>query len=539
MEEGVFLTYNNVLVYDISAQIQHFVNTLAPNIRQLKHPTTTYTLHSYFYKLAIKLGVLLLLTEKRVNELTIILDSRWNKIENYFNHLRELEGNISIQKLLMYVQNKWDAPEGFKREAILFIQHINYLNFLPNQNMTEDLFKIYRDSKLERLSNLESSNAFLKDYHKVLERILQATVNLDKFLSDLDVVSKFDLLSNVMNLKEDILENDGSGNINLEKLKIRYKKSLGGFRAGRIAYVDEAQDCHPLERDILFGIFGSNNLVIANGGKEQLIRYSKLCNWNISQGQKIEHYKYQKLRKSYRMKPAIAALSNHIANSFGIDLKIEPLDTEDHGSIIIDYSNSNEKQLEVIKYLKTIGERQGCTNYESLLLLTSSKHEGGEGEGSSVKVNEHNNIVDYNSKTKSEWSLINDARLKIGDVFFWNLTGNVDKRKLGTPGSLSFRSIYYESCRGIEAWSIMCFYLDDFFEQKLREKDADNYLLDDLFDQLTPEKRKAMYAATWVLMAITRGMENCYINLRGKESDFSKVILSFGHKYPEYIKFLN
>ena len=537
--KGVFLTYNHVLVYDISSQIQHFINRLSPDIKKKKLPTTTYTIHGYFYKLAKKLGILLLMSEKRISELTTTLDNRWVSIETYFNQIRNSEKDISLQKLLMYVQNNRNFSEGIKREIILFIQHIRDLKFLPDQETTNDLFKIYRRFKIDKLANLESSNIFLKDYHKILERILQAALNLDLFLSDLDVVNKFGLLEVVMNLDDTILENNGSGKIDLEKLKTRYKKSINGFRAGRIAYIDEAQDCHPLERDILYNIFGSNNIVIANGDKEQLIRYNKLCDWQISRGKKIDFYKYQKKRKSYRMKPAIAALANHIAKWYGIDLNIEPLDTEDHGTIFVDYSLSNEKKIETIKNLKTIGERQGCTNYESLLLLNTSedskKSERKDEITSSVLVNEHDNIVNDNVRYRSQWPLINEAKLKLTDVSFWNITGNVDKRKLSVPGSLSIRSMYYESCRGIEAWSIMCFKLDVFFEHKKQQQDADNYLLEDLFDQLTPEKRREMFAATWVLMAITRAMENCYLQIEHPENSLSKVISSFIDKHPEYV----
>jgi hypothetical protein len=542
-KKGVFLTYNHVLVYDISSQIQRFINRLSYKDQRRKLPTTTYTIHSYFYKLAKKLGVLLLMSEKRIAELTSTLDNRWLAIETYLNQIRNSENGISLQKLLMYVQNNRNFATGLKKEIILFIHHIEHLKFLPNQKITNDLFKGYQKSKIDKLANLESSNIFLKDYHKVLERILQATLNLDLFINDLDVVSKFDLLSDVMNLNQNILEKDGSGKINLEKLKTRYKKSIGGFRAGRIAYVDEAQDCHALERDILYSIFGSHNIVIANGGKEQLIRYTKLCNWQISRGKKIDFYKYQKKRKSYRMKPAIAALANHIAKSYGIDLNIEPLDTEDHGTIFIDYNFTIENQVEVIKNLKTIGDRQGCTNYESLLLLnTAESLKSSEGENqitSSVSVNEYDNIVSDKTNVRTEWQLIKQANSKLTDATFWNITGNVDKRELSVPGSLSIRSMYYESCRGIEAWSIMCFQLDDFFEHKKQQNEADNYLLEDLFDQLTPEKRREKYAATWVLMAITRGMENCYINLKNKDSNLSKVISRFGTTYPQYTNLIS
>lgn len=538
--KGVFLTYNHVLVYDIASQIQSFTNRLSPEERKEKQPTTTYTIHGYFYGVAKKLGVLLLLTEQRINELTATLDSRWVEIQEYFNVIRLKEYDISLAKLLMYVQSRWTTSEGVRREAILFIQYLQEsLKSLPNKEETAKQFRFYRNDKVQKLGNLESSNVFLKDYHKVLERILQAASNLDAFLSDLDVVNKYDLLENVMALNPQILEKDGSGKINFEKLKTRYKKGLGGFRAGRIAYIDEAQDCHPLERDILYSIFGSNNIVIANGGKEQLIRYAQLCDWHVSRNQNIDFYRYTKKRKSYRMKPAIAALANHIADWYEIDLNIEPLDTDDHGNVFIDYSFTSDKQVEAIKRLKTIGERQGCTNYESLLLLTAAESGGNNGividEDTSVAVNEYDNIVKDNNKTKGEWVLIDKAKVAIGDLVFWNTTGNVDKRKLSPPGALSVRSIYYESCRGIEAWSVMCFNLDEFFEQKTLENDADNYLLETLFDQLTPEKRREMYAATWVLMAITRSMENCYIQFQNPNSSLSKAILSFKEQYPQYV----
>jgi hypothetical protein len=48
-----------------------------------------------------------------------------------------------------------------------------------------------------------------------------------------------------------------------------------------------------------------------------------------------------------------------------------------------------------------------------------------------------------------------------------------------------------------------------------------------------------MYAATWVLMAITRSMENCYVQIQNTESSISKAILSFKEKYPKYVTSLH
>ncbi|MEP0598066.1 MAG: hypothetical protein ABJC84_03595, partial [Nonlabens ulvanivorans] len=153
----------------------------------------------------------------------------------------------------------------------------------------------------------------------------------------------------------------------------------------------------------------------------------------------------------------------------------------------------------------------------------------------SVRVNEFNNIIDDASNFRNDWTLVKEAQKKILDAYFWDSTGNVDKRELSVPGSLSIRSIYYASCRGVEAWSVMCFGLDLFFEKKRSEDEADNYLLNELFDELSTESRKNMYAATWVLMAITRCMENCYIQLTDPQSSIYKCIRDFAQENGQYI----
>lgn len=537
-KKAVFLTYNHLLVYDIASQINSFSNRLADNVHKVS--TTTYTIHGYFYNVSKKLGVLLLLTEERIRELTSILDIRINLIEEYFDSERLKENEISLAKLLSYVQNIWKVDEGLKREAILFLKYMEN-TFLPSKIQTAVIFKEFRDEKIQKLANLESSNVFIRDYHKVLERVLQATTNLDAFLKDLDVENKFELLSNVMNLKDDMLVTGGRGKIDFEKLKTRYQKGLSGFRAGRTVYIDEAQDCHPLERDIFFNLFGSKNCVIANGGKEQLIRYSQLCNWRISQNVVIEGYGYPKASKSFRMKPAIAALANFVADWYGIDLNIEPIETEDHGQVFIATTDVIENQINAIKHFTKVGERQGCTNYESLLLLkpaNSNDSGGGELEtDNSVRINEFDNIVKDSNQNRGQWDLIKEAQEKVSDAFFWNATGNVDKRKMAPPGSLSIRSIYYESCRGLEAWSVMCFGLDAFFDFKANEDEADNFLLNEIiFDADSPElKRRHMYAATWALMALTRCIENCYIQLIDPQSSLYECILAFSKEHTNYV----
>ena len=82
----------------------------------------------------------------------------------------------------------------------------------------------------------------------------------------------------------------------------------------------------------------------------------------------------------------------------------------------------------------------------------------------------------------------------------------------------------------------MAFDLDGFFENKRNEAAADNFLLEEIMEL---ETRKSKYAATWVLMALTRAIDTSYIELNNPLSDIANCINSFVNKYPEYVEIIN
>ena len=106
---------------------------------------------------------------------------------------------------------------------------------------------------------------------------------------------------------------------------------------------------------------------------------------------------------------------------------------------------------------------------------------------------------------------------------FWDGTVE-DKSQLIVPGPNESRAIYYESCRGLEAWNVACFSMDKFFSIKRNEPDAEKYLIGDLFLNQDNEQRKNMYAATWILMAITRVIDTLYLQINDKDSEFGKLV---------------
>lgn len=540
--KGTFLTYNHLLVYEISKQISGFNYNINEKNLTEKATTTTYTIHSFMYNICKKLGVILLMSNSRIQELKNTMNNRLNLIENHISNLLLIKESYSNNQLITEFQNSNKFDNGTKIEAVDFIKS-NILNrvYDTKTNLNE-LIERFKKNKIKKLEEQINSDFFLSDYTNVLKKTLEALENIDVFFNEFDIENKFDLLENTLKLDDSILVNaNGDKKINLDLLKKRYKKSINAFSSKRTLYIDEAQDCHPYERDIFFSLFGTENIVIASGGKEQLIRYDSVCSWDVSKGRKVDNYIYQKRKKSYRMKPAIAALANHIAFTFNIDLNIEPLDSDDHGTILIDRSNTSnfEKKTKIINDLLNAGSRQSCSSYESLLLLKNAKEQNFQnnniGTNNKILINEYDVIRLNQANIRSEWNLIESANNNVNDARFWNATGNVDKRKQSVPGSLSIRAIYYESSRGLESWSTMCFDICGFFESKKNENEADNFLLNEIMEL---EQRKNKYAATWVLMALTRSIDTCYLEISDKKNALTDSIESFMNKNPNFIKYI-
>lgn len=530
-QRALFLTYNHILANDITRLIKGHHSRY--QYIEKRGSVTTNTIQSFMYDLAKKTGVLHLMNENRIIELTDLLDQRLaNTIYMLEKQRDQLDGTIS--HCINFVQSKWVEDGGTKREAINFLNSIKDLRFLPSSNELKECIEKYRESRMKLLFQLENQQIFLEDYTEVLREIEHQISDLDGFIKRTNLLEKYDILNKPLELGDQYLRDDDSGFMDIELIKTRLKRTVSHIPSKRTLYLDEAQDCHPLERDIFYKLFGAANCVIANGGKEQLIRFAELCKWNVSKAQSIDSHIYRKPSKSFRMKPAVAKLANFIADWYKIELNIEPLDTPDTGQIVISTKTSESDQVSSLKEFMRIGLRSGCSPYESVILMRPSA--GSKGYTDFVGVNEYGNIYSSAKKVRSDWPLIKHSEEEIENTIFWDATGNKEKKDMALPGALSTRAVFYESCRGIEAWTTMCFGLDSFFEQKAKHPDGDNFLLNDLFDQISQQERKEKYAATWVLMAVTRSMENCYIQLTRPDSSLYRCLQEFYKENKDLVK---
>ncbi|ATD64285.1 hypothetical protein [Neisseria weixii] len=299
-----------------------------------------------------------------------------------------------------------------------------FQRFIASGKIKYDILEKYKNNQIDRICSLVGKDVFLSDYYGVLHNIYLCLTDARKFYDDYKVgdLDK-ELVDNILNNKA---EYDFR---NFDEFQIMINRSRGAY-SRHVPMIDEGQDFHPLERDILFEIFHKKNMVVATGGKEQLIRHQLECDWTVdNQGKKHNTIIINKRNKSYRLKKGIADLCNKLAKAFEIKLDLET-DNQELGHVII---SSN---IQDIQNAFDIFHKNGEVNYlnpcESIYLIIEAeseifKHHYDESEVTSIT--ENGVAIQNKVKFKSEPDLSSCLDTKGLDFYYANMGNNYFNKK--------------------------------------------------------------------------------------------------------------
>ncbi|WP_316747572.1 UvrD-helicase domain-containing protein [Pedobacter gandavensis] len=589
-QNTLFLTFNKLLVYDIARTLKSYISQQEHDKGHIPGEHSVTNLHRYMHKLSRSIGLLHLMSEPRILEVGKLLDDRVGIVGQFIKDFLAKEDKRPIDyKIITPLKTAFQNSRLDRGVIEVGIDVANYINKKGAYDVSgiDDTLRDFASYKKELLSKIEGDKIFLADYYKVLENTLFAIRNPDEYFKKYNIGDKFELLARLMNLSEKHQDEDGL-RINQEAFLSSVNQRVSRRKRRRILFVDEAQDCHPFERELLLSIFFVNNVVVSSGGYEQLIRHVELCNWNFfnkrkligspnrkrSKKKTVPEYEnqfsifspedflintaaeeegdlaldevtwYKKGRKSYRVKKSILDFCNYLAQRCHVSLGLQSLESEDQGEIIFDFRPNPTELLVKIEMDKLLKDANlnSCTPYEGLLMLIDANAKtdeiGGAGRMISATINEYGNIEDSFFKAKKLWK--HSETLK-EDIMLWD--GAVDdKNELGLPAPYECRLIYYESCRGLEAWTVACFSLDRFFSSKLDHPDAEKYLIEEERKtamqglEISNDDRKMMFAGTWALMALTRAMDKVYIGIDNRESELGKIVMEYIKTNPKNIR---
>lgn len=281
--------------------------------------------------------------------------------------------------------------------------------------------------------------------------------------------------------------------------------------------IDESQDWSDLEKRIIFTIFGKHKTIVADG-VDQLIRSQKKCNW--VQGLKPEiDFKKTNEKKGLRQKVNLISFVNEYAKQAGVVWEIEPKQELVGGKIIISTKGyTQELHNEQLKHCKD------CQNseYEMMFLVPP-------------------NLVSRTYQENINGDQVETRKFKLTDEFLnmnislWDLT-NTDLRTQYAVELTQHRLLQYESCRGLEGWTVVCLELDEFIRHKFETfvEEETNELALESFEE---KRRKFVYL--WSLIPLTRAIDTLVITIKNKESNVYKYFRRTYERNPDFIQWID
>lgn len=564
------LTFNNMLVMDLRMLLKS-IGDFTPTKASIS------SLHKFFYDIYKVSPVRYLhMDSKKINELFNICMIRVMRF-NYLMHTLANEKQTSdINNLIRELDFEMQKKESRikKEDRAECKEYQKYLTNKKDDMILPKLFDYaleYVDDKRKTFLDNYHRKEFLNGYNVILDELYLIFHNMDDFLNKygMKIAYSADELRNTevfkskyqeiynrfLNNAEQQLKNEYGDfddfvpgfmqnienldcevataftNKTIEEQKEAFINCIRRIKRkvnwSKLILVDEAQDCQVNEKALLLELNGSDNTVIATGGRDQLIRTAQENDWSQLFGKGLLAEKITLRNVSYRQKGNIVLFLNAFAESFNIETRLSvPDETMNSGRVIIDCRSYTENQipLDIIYSLHLNGKDMGCSNFENMMFLLPQIGyvERKESDDKDVVIDSNNTI------------LINQAspqrKLKLGlPDDYKPIDGTVnDKRKiLNNVGQDNTRCLLYESCRGLEAWNVMCMDLNVFYNEKISSRDAEEYAesyTGGLFEE-GRDKYMAKYASLWCFMAMTRAIDTLYIKLSNTNNFFSQTLL--------------
>ena len=306
----------------------------------------------------------------------------------------------------------------------------------------------------------------------------------------------------------DCIENGLIQEKEIQELMVRKQEKI----AWDYILIDEAQDWSDLEKKIIFTIFGKDKTIIADG-IDQLIRSQKKCNW--VRGLKPDtDFKRTNEKKGLRQEVNLVTFVNEYAKQTGIVWEIEPKQELIGGKIIISMKGYT-KQLhdEQLRHCKD------CQNseYEMMFLVPPSL------------VNRANDEENNESRCFSLTNEFADMGIRL-----WDLT-NTDLRTQYPIELDQHRLLQYESCRGLEGWTVVCLELDEFVRYKM-----DTFVEEETYELALEsfEEKRNRFVYLWSLIPLTRAIDTLVITVKNKNNELCRHLRKIYERYPDFIQWI-
>ncbi|SEO88547.1 hypothetical protein [Nitrosovibrio sp. Nv6] len=262
-----------------------------------------------------------------------------------------------------------------------------------------------------------------------------------------------------------------------------------------LVLLDEAQDWPDLERDFVRTIYPSRKFVVADG-RDQLIRQNRNCDWKV--GLRNDEYELVQCARSFRLKRNLAHFANRMAMGLGLlHWELDENDDIPGGRVIIvegDYFANQGLHGELVEACSLLGNKP-----IDMLACVPSRDAADDRDSCADKA---------------------DKFLAVGQPL-WNGT-DAEVRRLPPSDLSQLRLVRYESCRGLEGWTVINFGFDRFYDHKLAlAKKSAPMNKDGISD---PALWATRFAATWAMIPLTRAIDTIVIEVSRNDSRIKSAL---------------
>ena len=266
--------------------------------------------------------------------------------------------------------------------------------------------------------------------------------------------------------------------------------------------IDEAQDWTSTERDLILSVFPINRVFVADGGL-QYVRGVDSCDWSIIQNKNALKLKYCLRQKSNLVQFINAYLDKTGASS----QRISTNETLKGGRILIHLGTEIDFLMlrSELKHLKEAGN----SAYDMLCL------------------------VPYTMVGKEPRAFKLKAQFESNGIICWDGTNEEVRQSYPLMGD-EIRVLQYESARGLEAWTTVCFEIDTFIEEKLLTFDSNDTSGSLLLESL--EERKKKYLINWILIPLTRAIDTLIVTFRNPNSESCRLFKEVAREHLDYVQ---
>ena len=316
-------------------------------------------------------------------------------------------------------------------------------------------------------------------------------------------------LENYEKHKEALLQYLKSGAVSPEDLEAIIEEHADAF-AWDAVFVDEGQDWPSNEIDILRSVYPPERIIVADG-VDQYVRNS-IADWD--DGLSRQKVRPRRLRRCLRMKANLAHFVGDCANRLDLpNWDLEP-NIEANGGRVMIVEGDMARDTTIFDRLKYEAGELGNYPIDLLACVPPSL------------------VIREEDRT---YSVPGDA-IRADGGLVWDAT-SLDVREQYPTERDALRIVQYDSCRGLEGWTVINYAFDDFFDYKYQQWLNSPLELGDLFDE--QEDLAAAFAAQWAMIPLTRAMDTLVLNLSSRPSllkDAIKAVYGQRKDFIEWIK---